>query len=52
MGVRDDTLEMEDSEVGKFYVSMLLRHTTSNFRWELITVYGPSQHDISIDFIA
>jgi hypothetical protein len=31
---------------------MVLRNRTSNFRWELIIVYGPAQHDKSMDFIA
>jgi hypothetical protein len=38
--------------VGEFYVSMVLRHRTSNFRWELITMYGPAQHERSQDFIS
>jgi hypothetical protein len=33
-------------------VTMVLRHRTSNFRWELITMYGPAQHDRSQDFIS
>jgi hypothetical protein len=32
MGVSEETFEMEDSDVGDFYVSMVLRHRTSNFR--------------------
>jgi hypothetical protein len=52
MGVREDKYEVEDSEVGGFYASMVLRHRTTNYRWELITVYGPANHDKSVDFIA
>jgi hypothetical protein len=56
MGVKDDTLEIEDYEIGEFYVSMVLRNMfrnrTSNFRWEMITIYGPAQHDMSSDFVA
>jgi hypothetical protein len=52
MGVREDKYEVEDSEVGEFYASMVLRHRTTNYRWELITVYGPANHDKSVDFIA
>jgi hypothetical protein len=44
MGVKDDLLEVEETEVGEFYASMVLRHRLQNFRWELLTVYGPAQH--------
>jgi hypothetical protein len=44
MGVKDGGLEVEDTEVGEFYSSMVLRNKVSNFRWELITVYGPANH--------
>jgi hypothetical protein len=51
MGVREDNLEVEDFEIGEFYASMVLRRRTSNFRWEMITVYGATQHDRSPNFI-
>jgi hypothetical protein len=35
MGIKEDVYEMEDAEVGEFYVSMVLRHRTSNLRWEI-----------------
>jgi hypothetical protein len=50
-GIKDDNFEIEDSEVGNFYVSMVLRNRITNLKWELITVYGPTQHDLSPDFI-
>jgi hypothetical protein len=31
---------------------MGLRNRVTNFRWELITVYGPANHDRSVEFIA
>jgi hypothetical protein len=52
MGIKEGMHELEDSEVGEFYISMVLRNKVTNFRWELITVYGPAQHNKSIDFIA
>jgi hypothetical protein len=52
MGVKEGQLEVEDSEIGDHYVNMVLRDRVSNFRWELITVYGPAQHDESQDFIS
>jgi hypothetical protein len=50
MGVKDDIYEVEDSEVGDFFVSMVLRNRLTNLRWELITVYGPTQHTLAPDF--
>jgi hypothetical protein len=52
MGIREDTYEVEGTEVGGFYVSMVLRNRRSNLRWELIIVYGPAQHNLLVDFIA
>jgi exonuclease III len=52
LGVKDRGLEVEDTKVGEFYISMVLRNKVSNFRWELITVYGPANHEKTPDFIA
>jgi hypothetical protein len=52
MGVGETYLEIEESEVGEYYVSMVLRNRLTNLWWELITVYGPAHHDASGDFIA
>jgi hypothetical protein len=35
MGVKDDTLEIEDYKIGEFYVSMVLRNRSSDGRWLL-----------------
>lgn len=32
-------------------MSMALRHRKSNFRWEMVTVYGPTQHNLSHVFL-
>jgi hypothetical protein len=52
MGVKEDLSEVEDTEIGEFYVSMVLRHRTTNFRWEMMTVYGPAHPEGVADFIA
>jgi hypothetical protein len=44
--------EIENHEVGEFYISMVLRNRTSNYRWEMIMVYGQTHNDRSRDFIA
>jgi exonuclease III len=52
MGVKEKFLEVEDHEIGDYFISLVVRQRTSNFRWELMTVYGSAQHDMSRDFIA
>jgi hypothetical protein len=51
-GIKDELIEVEENEIGEFYVSMGLRHRLQNFRWEMMVVYGPAQHDRSREFIA
>jgi hypothetical protein len=43
MGMKDISVEVEDSKVGEYYVSMVLRNR--------IIIYGPAQHDLSPGFI-
>jgi hypothetical protein len=52
MGVKEEILEVEDREVGDHFVSMIVRNRKSNFRWELVTVYGHVQHDRASAFIS
>jgi exonuclease III len=52
VGVREDNYEVETWEVGDFYVSLGLRNRVTNLRWDLITVYGLTNHDRFIEFIA
>jgi hypothetical protein len=52
MGVKEEILEVEDREVGDHFVSMIVRNMKSNFRWELVTVYGHVQHDRASAFIS
>jgi hypothetical protein len=52
MGIKEDSYDMEDTDIGDFYVSMVVRQRAPNYRWEMVIVYGPVQHDKSRDFIA
>jgi hypothetical protein len=52
MGIKEDSYEMEDTDIGDFYVSMVVRQRAPNYRREMVIVYGPVQHDKSRDFIA
>ena len=51
MGVKVDSLEMEDCSMGDFHIQMSVRDRLSNFRWVVVSVYGPAQHNKSRDFI-
>jgi hypothetical protein len=52
VGIKDETYELEDSEIVDYFISMVLMSRLSNVRWELITVYGPAQHSSSSYFIS
>jgi hypothetical protein len=52
VGVKEETYEIEESELGEHHISMVLRSRLSNVRWELITIYGPAQHSFSANFIS
>jgi hypothetical protein len=52
MGVREEFLEVEDQKIGEYFISLVVRQRTTNFRWELMTIYGSAQHDKSRDFSA
>lgn len=51
MGVKVDYLEIEDTEVLEFCVTMKIRNRLTNFIFSVTTVYGPAQHDLSRDFL-
>ena len=51
LGVKVDSLEMEDCSMGDFHIQMSVRDRLSNFRWVVVSVYGPAQHNKSRDFI-
>lgn len=51
MGISLDELELEDFNVHNFCIVMGVRHRRSNFRWRVVTVYGPANHDLSSDFL-
>jgi exonuclease III len=52
MGVREEVLGVEGQEIGDHFVSMVVRNRRTNFRWELVTAYGPAQHDTASEFIS
>lgn len=51
MGVKGDLLEVEESSILNFCITMSIRNRITNFRFIIVTVYGPAHHDQSRDFL-
>lgn len=51
VGVKGDILGMENHVCGEFSITSTFRNRISNFRWKVVTVYGPAHHDLSADFL-
>ena len=51
IGVKGDSYEVEDHEVLDFCIMMTLRNRKDNFRWHLVVVNGPAQHDLADSFL-
>jgi len=45
LGVKVDSLEVENHEIKEFSIGATIRDRLSNFRWNLHIVYGSAQHD-------
>jgi hypothetical protein len=50
-GVKEDNLQVENWETGTYYLGVTVRDRKTNFRWDMIVVYGPAQHEKSPKFI-
>lgn len=46
-----ETFEIEDSILEGYFVGTLVRHRRSNIRYWIINVYGPTKHDMSLEFV-
>jgi hypothetical protein len=51
MGVKGDSLEVEDWECFTYAIKAVVRDRVSNFMWCVITVYGPANHQFSKEFL-
>jgi exonuclease III len=51
MGVKKDRYEVEEWETGEFFVGASIRDRLKNIRCEVITVYGPADHQWSNIFL-
>jgi hypothetical protein len=51
MGIRDDIFEVGAIDQGTFFLSAILFHKESKFKFEVIGVYGPADHACSPQFL-
>lgn len=47
MGICLETLELEAFSTHEFCIMMSVKDKRSNFRWQIVTVYGPAKHEPS-----
>jgi hypothetical protein len=52
VGIKVENFEVRETEQGDYFISMVLRNRVSNFRWELVTMYDPAQHQLATNFIS
>lgn len=51
LGAKTDYVELEDVHKADFFIGALIRNRLTNFRFWVLNIYGPAQHEISGDFI-
>jgi endonuclease/exonuclease/phosphatase family metal-dependent hydrolase len=51
MGIRDEVFEVGAIDQGTFFLSAVLFHRESKFKFEVIGVYGPADHARSAQFL-
>lgn len=51
MGVKVDSLEIEETEIMDFCITMSIRNRVTKYRFIVITVYGPAHHEFFRDFL-
>ncbi|PUZ56665.1 hypothetical protein GQ55_5G345000 [Panicum hallii var. hallii] len=50
-GVKDSLLQVEEWIVGEYFIEATIKHRGNNFRWVVMVVYGPTQHEFSGFFL-
>jgi exonuclease III len=51
LGVKLESFEIEQVEVAGYFIGCLIRNRLTNFRFKILNVYGPAQHELSMEFI-
>ena len=51
LGVKMESFEVEQVELAGYFLGCLVRNRLTNFRFWVLNIYGPAQHELSGDFI-
>jgi len=51
VGVKNDFTEVEGWNLGEHFLGVDIRQRNNNFRWRLLVVYGPANHELSRGFL-
>lgn len=51
-GIKSEEYEIESSFKGLYSLGLLIRNRVNNYRFWILNVYGPAQHELLGDFIA
>jgi exonuclease III len=51
LGIRNDDFEIEQVELGTYFLATQIRNRNTNFRSWVVNVYGPAQHENSGGFL-
>jgi exonuclease III len=52
VNVQGDILEVENHTARTYSIQTTIRNRLTNFKWDVVMVYGPTHHDFSLDFLA
>jgi hypothetical protein len=44
MGVKEDKIQVENWEIGTYFVRVTIRCRVLNIGWDILIVYGPADH--------
>jgi hypothetical protein len=51
LGVKEVSYEVEEVNLAAHFIGCLVRDRLSNFRFWVLNVYGPAQHDLFAAFV-
>jgi hypothetical protein len=51
LGIKNDVFEIEHEDSAAYFLDVQIRNRVSNFRFWVVNVYGPAQHENAGDFI-
>lgn len=52
LGYKTELFELEQEEFSGYFIGVLLRNRVTNFRFWVVNVYGPANHEFSQKFLS